>query len=160
VVEEMVVVRRAAAVAGARGGGDAEDAPSLGWKGMDPFRARLNPLLSRVLGQRTAAAAAAAARDEEEVDLRMLASMAEFPGYGPTSETECAYVLKHFGAHGVPPPTPPGRESLPAFITRKLTPRQPPEFAALVAACLGRHPEDRPTAAEALHWPGAWVDEP
>ena len=139
-----------------------EDVLSFGWRGMDMDRLNitLNPLMARVLGQRAAEAEMEADEDEEEIDLLMLMSMAEFPGYEPVTESEKAYVSEAYGGRGCPPAAPLGRESLNGFIYRKLTPRQPPGFASLVAACLSRYPEDRPTAAEALQWPGAWVDEP
>lgn len=127
---------------------------------MDLGALNLNPLMARVLGRRAAEAEADAERDESKMDLLILASMAEFPGYEPTTESEKEYVRSAYGARDWPTRAPLGRESLAAFVHRKLTPRQPPGFAALVAACLSRHPEDRPTAKEALDWPGAWVDEP
>ena len=43
-------------------------------------------------------------------------------------------------------------------MKRKLSPRQPPGFADLVAAMLARDPNDRPTAEEAMRWPGAWEE--
>lgn len=157
-VEESMTVKRASKspTAAAAKPGSLEDVLSFGFKGMDAAKANLNPLLSRVLGQRAAEAEAEAEEDEEEIDFLMLQSMAEFPGYEPASERERAFVLETYPGRGCPRPPPPGRETLPAFINRKLTPRQPPGFASLVAGCLSRHPEDRPTAAEALNWPGAW----
>ena len=151
-VAEDMVVKRMSTKAEDGGESSFQDVLSFGGK------MNLNPLLARVLGQRAAEAEAEAERSEEEIDLLMLMSMADFPGYEPRTEAERAYVLEAYGGRGVPPAAPLGRETLPAFIHRKLTPRQPPGFASLVAACLARHPEDRPTAEEALNWPGAWVD--
>ena len=87
----------------------------------------------------------------------MLKSMAEFPGYEPRTPEEVAFVERTYGAPA-PPAAPAHRESLAAFVNRKVTPRQPPGFASLIGACLARDPEDRPSAAEALNWPGAWVE--
>ena len=87
----------------------------------------------------------------------MLQSMAEFPGYEPRTPEEVAFVESAYGA-SAPPAPPAHRESLAAFVNRKVTPRQPPGFASLIGACLARDPGDRPSAAEALNWPGAWVE--
>ena len=162
VAEEMVVRRRRAVkkTTKATTTPPEEDVLSFGWKGMDLGKMNINPLMARVLGQRAEAAEAEADQDETEIDFLMLLSMAEFPGYEPVTESEREHVMETYGGRGCPPRAPPGRETLPAFIYRKLTPRQPPGFAAFVAACLSRHPEDRPTAAEALNWPGAWSEEP
>jgi len=87
----------------------------------------------------------------------MLRSMAEFPGYEPTTVQEKMFVRKTYNS-GPPNSPPPHRESLAAFVNRKITPRQPPGFASLIGACLSRDPDTRPTALEALSWPGAWVE--
>ena len=70
---------------------------------------------------------------------------------------EDAFVERAYGAAGAGAGAG-HRESLAAFVNRKVTPRQPPGFASLIGACLARDPEDRPSAAEALNWPGAWVE--
>ena len=62
---------------------------------------------------------------ETELDVAMLASMAEFPGYEPRTPEEIAFVERAYGAPA-PAPAPAHRESLAAFVNRKVTPRQPP----------------------------------
>ena len=110
--------------------------------------------LARALGRAAERAELESRETEQELDVLMLKSMAEFPGYEPRTPEEVAFVERTYGA-----PAPPAhRESLAAFVNRKVTPRQPPGFASLIGACLARDPEDRPSAAEALNWPGAWVE--
>ena len=113
--------------------------------------------LERALGGAAARAELESRETEAELDVAMLASMAEFPGYEPRTPEEIAFVERAYGAPA-PAPAPAHRESLAAFVNRKVTPRQPPGFASLIGACLARDPEDRPSAAEALNWPGAWVE--
>ena len=113
--------------------------------------------LERALGGAAARAEIESRETETELDVAMLASMAEFPGYEPRTPEEIAFVERAYGAPA-PAPAPAHRESLAAFVNRKVTPRQPPGFASLIGACLARDPEDRPSAAEALNWPGAWVE--
>jgi serine/threonine protein kinase len=113
--------------------------------------------LERALGGAAARAEIESRETETELDVAMLASMAEFPGYEPRTPEEVAFVERTYGAPA-PPAAPAHRESLAAFVNRKVTPRQPPGFASLIGACLARDPEDRPSAAEALNWPGAWVE--
>ena len=113
--------------------------------------------LARALGGAAARAELESRETERELDALMLRSMAEFPGYEPRTPEEVAFVERACGAPA--PPAPPAhRESLAAFVKRKVTPRQPAGFASLIGACLARDPEDRPSAAEALNWPGAWVE--
>ena len=151
--EEMVVRRRRDDRADdAATPPDARDALSFG-----AAAATLNPMFAAALGRKAAMAEAEAEQSEEDLDMLMLEAMAEFPGYEPRDADERAYVEANYGGRACPPPAPPHRESLAAFVRRKLCPRQPPGFASLVAACLSRNPEERPTAAEALNWPGAWV---
>jgi serine/threonine protein kinase len=113
--------------------------------------------LERALGGAAARAEIESRETETELDVAMLASMAEFPGYEPRTPEEIAFVERAYGAPA-PAPAPAHRASLAAFVNRKVTPRQPPGFASLIGACLARDPEDRPSAAEALNWPGAWVE--
>ena len=151
--EEMVVRRRRDDRADdAATPPDARDALSFG-----AAAATLNPMFAAALGRKAAMAEAEAEQSEEDLDMLMLEAMAEFPAYEPRDADERAYVEANYGGRACPPPAPPHRESLAAFVRRKLCPRQPPGFASLVAACLSRNPEERPTAAEALNWPGAWV---
>ena len=110
--------------------------------------------LARALGRAAERAELESRETEQELDVLMLKSMAEFPGYEPRTPEEVAFVERTYGGGGAPP----HRESLAAFVNRKVTPRQPPGFASLIGACLARDPEDRPSAAEALNWPGAWVE--
>jgi serine/threonine protein kinase len=113
--------------------------------------------LARALGRAAERAELESRETEQELDVLMLKSMAEFPGYEPRTPEEVAFVERTYGAPA-PPAAPAHRESLAAFVNRKVTPRQPPGFASLIGACLARDPEDRPSAAEALNWPGAWVE--
>ena len=113
--------------------------------------------LARALGGAAARAEVESRETEQELDALMLQSMAEFPGYEPRTPEEVAFVESAYGA-SAPPAPPAHRESLAAFVNRKVTPRQPPGFASLIGACLARDPGDRPSAAEALNWPGAWVE--
>ena len=113
--------------------------------------------LQRALGGATEKAAEQSETNENDLDMLMLRSMAEFPGYEPTTVQEKMFVRKTYNS-GPPNSPPPHRESLAAFVNRKITPRQPPGFASLIGACLSRDPDTRPTALEALSWPGAWVE--
>ena len=137
---------------------DGEDALSFGAKA-----AALSPALGGLLRARTAAAALDDDARELDVDWKMLASMAEFPGYEPRTLEEISYVETQYGLRSSPDgamirAAPAYRESLSSFVERKLCPRQPRGFAALVAAMLARDPAERPTAEEALAWPGAWEE--
>ena len=137
---------------------DGEDALSFGAKA-----AALSPALGGLLRARTAAAALDDDAREIDVDWKMLASMAEFPGYEPRTLEEISYVETQYGLRSSPDgamirAAPAYRESLSSFVERKLCPRQPRGFAALVAAMLARDPAERPTAEEALAWPGAWEE--
>ena len=80
--------------------------------------------------------------------------MAEFPGYEPRTLEEISYVETQYGLRSSPDgamirAAPAYRESLSSFVERKLCPRQPRGFAALVAAMLARDPADRPDAEQA-----------
>ena len=136
---------------------DGEDALSFGAKA-----AALSPALGGLLRARASAAAVEDDRRELDVDWKMLASMAEFPGYEPRTAEEISYVQEQYGASSPGDATiraaPAYRESLESFVERKLCPRQPRGFAALVAAMLARDPRDRPDAEQALAWPGAWEE--
>ena len=66
---------------------DGEDALSFGAKA-----AALSPALGGLLRARANAAALEDDRRELDVDWKMLASMAEFPGYEPRTEQEISYV--------------------------------------------------------------------
>ena len=74
--------------------------------------------------------------------------------------TSCFICHRQYGLDpaALPGAAPAHRESLRAFVKRKLCPRQPPGFADLVASMLARDPKDRPTAEEAARWPGAWEE--
>lgn len=136
---------------------DGEDALSFGAKA-----AALSPALGGLLRARANAAALEDDRRELDVDWKMLASMAEFPGYEPRTEQEISYVQTQYGGmsslDAMIRAAPAYRESLESFVERKLCPRQPRGFAALVAAMLARDPRERPSAEEALEWPGAWEE--
>ena len=145
-VEEGMVVRR-------RKSAKARDSASEPDAGTNFAAAAL----ARALGRAAERAELESRETEQELDVLMLKSMAEFPGYEPRTPEEVAFVERTYGAPA-PPAAPAHRESLAAFVNRKVTPRQPPGFASLIGACLARDPEDRPSAAEALNWPGAWVE--
>ena len=89
---------------------------------------------------------------ELDVDWKMLASMAEFPGYEPQTLEEISYVETQYGLRSSPDGAMiraalrvQGEPS--SFVERKLCPRQP-RLAALVAA-MSEDPAERPTAEEA-----------
>ena len=71
---------------------DGEDALSFGAKA-----AALSPALGGLLRARANAAALEDDRRELDVDWKMLASMAEFPGYEPRTEQEISYVQTQYG---------------------------------------------------------------
>lgn len=134
---------------GGGGGSETHSAFDLG-------SGKLAPAFLRALRRDVAVAAAEAELREAETDAAVLRAMAEFPGYEPRSDAESAFVAEMLGKRAVPAPPPRGRETLERFVARKLGKRQPAAFCALVAACLARDPTRRPTAREALEWPGAW----
>ena len=133
------------------GGGGSENNAAF-----DLGSGKLAPAFLRALRRDVAVAAAEAELREAETDAAVLRAMAEFPGYEPRSDAESAFVAEMLGKRAVPAPPPRGRETLERFVARKLGKRQPAAFCALVAACLARDPTRRPTAREALEWPGAW----
>jgi serine/threonine protein kinase len=133
------------------GGGGSENNAAF-----DLGSGKLAPAFLRALRRDVAVAAAEAELREAETDAAVLRAMAEFPGYEPRSDAESAFVAEMLGKRAVPGPPPRGRETLERFVARKLGKRQPAAFCSLVAACLARDPTLRPTAREALEWPGAW----
>ena len=115
--------------------------------------------LERALGGAAARAEIESQETETELDVAMLASMAEFPGYEPrTPEGDCVCGARVRCAGACAGASAAAHGAGTSFVNRKVTPRQPPGFASLIGACLARDPEDRPSAAEALNWPGAWVE--
>jgi predicted HicB family RNase H-like nuclease len=115
-----------------------EDALSFGAKA-----GALSPALGGLLQARAAAAALEDDETERDADWKMLVSMCEFPGYEPRTESERSYVCRQYGLDpaALPGAAPAHRESLRAFVKRKLCPRQPPGFADLVASMLARDPK-------------------
>ena len=112
--------------------------------------------LERALGGAAARAEIESQETETELDVAMLASMAEFPGTsrGRRRRCVCGARVRCAGAGaGASAPRVAGRVRQPQSDAPAA-----PGFASLIGACLARDPEDRPSAAEALNWPGAWVE--